>query len=153
MHDLGETRGGHYRSRLQVFKRTVSSLGALQISPGSSELGRPQAPVRQIWHRQFHKTQKSWLSPSRGPCSVQCCQRRIRWPKGRIYSVAQQVPSPHSSISRGKLVAVGECGGRRNSQKYLRCSYTYSRDLAKPCRGAAGGNPKVRFADLCQRIS
>ena len=56
MRDLGETREGHYRSRLQVFKRTVSSLGALQISPGSSELGRPQAPVRQIWHRQFHKT-------------------------------------------------------------------------------------------------
>ena len=51
MHDRGETREGHYRSRLQVFKRTVSSLGALQISPGSSELGRPQAPVRQIWHR------------------------------------------------------------------------------------------------------
>ena len=48
MHDLSETGEGHYRSRLQMFKRTVSSLGALQISPGSSELGRPQAPVRQL---------------------------------------------------------------------------------------------------------
>ena len=153
MHDLGETREGHYRSRLQVFKRTVSSLGALQISSGSSGLGRPQAPVRQIWHRQFYKTQKSWLSPSRGPCSVQCCQRRIQWPKGRIYLVTQQVSSPHSSISRGKLVAVGDAGVVGTCKKYLRCSYTYSRDLAKPCRGGAGGNPKVRFADLCQRIS
>ena len=51
MHDLGETPEGHHRSRLQVFKRTVFSIGALRISPGFLELCRPQAPVRQIWHR------------------------------------------------------------------------------------------------------
>ena len=146
MHDLGETREGHYRSRLQVFKRTVSSLGALQISSGSSGLGRPQAPVRQIWHRQFHKTQKSWLSPSRGPCSVQCCQRRIQWPKGRIYLVTQQAPSPHSSISRGKLVAVGECGGRRNLQKNI-CGVHIP--IAETWLSPAGGQPVViRKSDL-----
>ena len=107
MHDLGETREGHYRSRLQVFKRTVSSLGALQISPGSSQLGRPQAPVRQIWHRQFHKTQNPGYHRSEAQAEFGVAREETDGPREWLIqrlskcTPTRSVPHPHGLPDEG----------------------------------------------------